>query len=203
MFDVRTLKRLSGLIPLAALFGCASTGPYVWVHDLPHEYTVRPSAGDYLINDGDTVNVRVFNQDSLSTRAKVRSDGRLAVPVLGDIDVRGKRPSALKEELEVRLKGYVNAPSVTVTVEEFQPISVAVLGEVTHPGAFPLDRRATVAQVLALAGGLTDYASRDKIFVVRSVPQPVRVRFTYEGISQGAAASSGFVLQNGDLVVVE
>jgi polysaccharide export outer membrane protein len=203
MFDVRIVQGLSRLIPLLALgFGCSSTGPYVWVQDLPREYTVR-AAGDYLINDGDTVNVRVFNQESLSTRAKVRSDGRLAVPVLGDIDVRGKRPSALKEELEARLKGYVNAPSVTVTVEDFQLISVAVLGEVAHPGAFPLDRRATVAQVLALAGGLTDYASRDKIYVVRSAPQPVRVRFTYEGISQGASASSGFVLQNGDLVVVE
>jgi polysaccharide export outer membrane protein len=185
-----------------AFAGCASTGPFVWVQDLPREYTTRQS-GDYLINDGDMVNVRVFNQDPLSTRARVRSDGKLALPVLGDVDVRGKRPSALKTELEGRLKGYVNSPSVTVTVEEFQPISISVLGEVAHPGAFPLDPRATVAQVLAVAGGLTDYASRDRIFVVRSAPHPVRVRFTYEAIAQGSPTTAGFVLQNGDLVVVD
>jgi polysaccharide export outer membrane protein len=201
---VRRNNQLSRVALFAVLLGaCSSTGPFVWVNDMPREYTVRPNAGDYLVNDGDTVNIRVFNQEALSTRARVRSDGRLAVPVLGDIDVRGKLPSALKTELEGRLKGYVNAPSVTVTVEDFQPISVSVLGEVTHPGAFPLDPRATVAQVLAVAGGLTDYASRDRIFVVRSAPHRVRVRFTYEDILRGSPASAGFVLQNGDLVVVD
>jgi polysaccharide export outer membrane protein len=201
---MRGFHRLSGAAALigALGLGCSSTGPFVWIQDMPREYTARQT-GDYLINDGDMVNIRVFNQESLSTRARVRSDGRLALPVLGDVDVRGKRPSALKTELEARLKGYVNSPSVTVTVEEFQLISISVLGEVAHPGAFPLDPRATVAQVLAVAGGLTDYASRDRIFVVRTAPQPVRVRFTYEAIAQGSPASAGFVLQNGDLVVVD
>lgn len=185
------------------LVGCGASGTYVWAHDLPRDYVAGRSASDYLINDGDTVSIKVFNQEALSTRARVRSDGRVAMPVLGDIEVRGKRPTALKSELEARLKDYVNAPSVTVSVEEFQPITVSVLGEVTHPGAFPLDPRATLAQVLASAGGLTDYASRDRIFVVRGAPQPVRARFTYADISQGDPASAGFVLRSGDLVVVE
>jgi polysaccharide export outer membrane protein len=149
------------------------------------------------------LNIRVFNQEALSTKAKVRSDGRIAVPALGDIDVRGKSPAKLKAELEARLKDYVNAPSVTVTVEEFQPIVVSVLGEVTKAGSYPLDPRATLAQVLATAGGLTEFASRDSIFVVRAGPPAVRVRFTYEDVSRGAQPSAGFVLHDGDLVVVE
>jgi polysaccharide export outer membrane protein len=185
------------------LLGCGASGTYVWVNELPKEYTSRTAPAEYRIGDGDTVNVRVFNQEALSTRAKVRTDGRLALPVLGDVDVRGKRPSVLKAELETRLKDYVNAPSVTVTVEEVQPVVVSVLGEVGHPGAFPLDPRATVADALAHAGGLTDYASRDKIFVVRSTPRSMRVRFTFEDIAHGAPASAGFVLANGDLLVVE
>jgi len=88
-------------------------------------------------------------------------------------------------------------------VEEFQPITVSVLGEVTKAGSYPLDPRATVAQVLASAGGLTEFASRDSIYVVRAGPPPVRVRFTYEEVSRGAPASAGFVLHDGDLVVVE
>jgi polysaccharide biosynthesis/export protein len=190
------------VLGVLAAAGCGPSGSYVWVSELPREYAIRPG-GDYLIGDGDTVNVRVFNQEALSTRAKVRSDGRLAMPALGDVEVRGKRPSALKAELEARLKDYVNAPSVTVTVEEFQPIVVAVLGEVAHPGSFPVDPRASVAHVLATAGGLTDYASRDRIFVIRTAPRPMRVRFTYAELAQGSPAAAGFAMHGGDLMVVE
>jgi polysaccharide export outer membrane protein len=182
---------------------CSGAGSYVWVTDLPAPYVQRNADQNYLIRDGDTLSIRVFNQEAMSTKAKVRSDGRIALPALGDIDVRGKRPSALKTELEARLKDYVNAPSVTVSVEEFQPIVVSILGEVSKSGSFPLDPRATVAQVLANAGGLTDYATRDRIFVVRAGPPPVRVRFTYEEIIRGAPQTQGFILQDGDLVVVE
>jgi polysaccharide export outer membrane protein len=197
------LSRASAFCAVVLTAACSSTGPYVWVTELPKEYTEGRSLADYVINDGDTVSIRVFNQEALSTKAKVRSDGRVAMPVLGDIDVRGKRPSALKTELETRLKGYVNAPSVTVTVEEFQPILVSVLGEVAKAGSYPLDPRASVAQALASAGGLTDFASRGSIYVVRSFPHSMRVRFTYDDISRGTSPSLDFVLRNGDLVVVE
>jgi polysaccharide export outer membrane protein len=188
---------------LACVSACAGPGAFVWVNELPREQVAR-AGGDYLIRDGDTVNIRVFGQEGLSARAKVRSDGRLSIPALGDIDVRGKRPSALKAELEGRLKDYVNAPSVTVSVEEFQPIVVSVLGEVSKVGTYPVDPRASVAQVLATAGGLTDFATRDRIFVVRAVtPQAIRVRFTYDDISRGEPSSASFTLRDGDLLVVE
>jgi polysaccharide export outer membrane protein len=203
MQALKTFRMLAlGLLGSAAL-ACSGPGQYVWVNDLPAQYTSRTTDQGYLIRDGDTLSIRVFNQDALSTRAKVRSDGRMALPALGDVDVRGKRPADLKVELEARLKDYVNAPSVTVTVEEFQPIVVSVLGEVTKAGSYPLDPRASLAQVLASAGGLTDFASRDSIFVVRAGPPAMRVRFTYEDVSRGSPASVGFILHDGDLVVVE
>jgi polysaccharide export outer membrane protein len=195
------------------LTACSGAGSFVWASQLSSEPTSRGSDQGFVLRDGDVVSIRVFNQEALSTRAKIRSDGRIAMPVLGDIEVRGRRPTALKGELEARLKDYVNAPSVTVTVEEFQPITVSVLGEVTKAGSYPLDPRATVAQVLASAGGLTDFANKDRIFVVRAprpgasppgpTRSPLRVRFTYEEVSRGDAASAGFALQDGDLVVVE
>lgn len=188
-------------VALLGLAGCAGPGRYIWVTDLPP--TAVRSSDDYLIREGDVVNIRVFNQEPMSTRARVRSDGRIAMPVLGDIEVRDQRPSAVKAELERRLKDYVNAPSVTVTVEESQPISVAVLGEVVHAGVFPIDPRATIGYVLAHAGGLTEYASRDRIFVVRRDPQPMRIRFTYDSVRRGEPHAAAFVLHQGDLVVVE
>jgi polysaccharide export outer membrane protein len=204
--NVRWLSRVhaaASLFLVANLLACSGTGSFVWVDQLPAGYTTRPNEERYLIRAGDMLSIRVFNQEPLSTRAKVRTDGRIAMPALGDIDVRGKLPSQLKTELEASLKGYVNAPSVTVTVEDVQPIVVSVLGEVQKSGVFPLDPRATLAQVLAAAGGLTDYASRDRIFVVRSGAQPLRVRFTWEDISRGSSKAAGFVLGDGDLVVVE
>lgn len=203
MPSLKTFRMLAVVLLGFAPSACSGPGQYVWVNELPPEYLARSPDQSYVIRDGDTLNIRVFNQEALSTKAKVRSDGRMALPALGDIDVRGKHPATLKAELEARLKDYVNAPSVTVTVEEFQPIVVSVLGEVVKAGSFPLDPRATVAQVLASAGGLTEFASRDSIFVVRAGPPAMRVRFTYEDVSRGSPASVGFVLHDGDLVVVE
>jgi len=186
-----------------ALAGCGGAGSFVWIDELPQAQNVAYPENEYLIREGDLVAVRVFNQENLSTRARVRSDGRLALPLLGDIEVRGKRPSALKGELEARLKDYVNPPSVTVTVEEFQPINVSVLGEVQRQGSFPFDPRASLATVIATAGGLTEFASRDSIYVVRRTPRALRVRFTYDDVRRGDPRTAAFSLQNGDLVVVE
>lgn len=196
---VRSRARSITPVLLACALSCSSAGSFVWVSQVPPEV----AESGVVIRDGDTVSIRVFNQEALSTRAKVRTDGRIAMPVLGDIDVRGRRPSAIREDLEKRLKDYVNAPTVTVSLDEVQPITVSVLGEVTKAGSFPLDPRATVAQALASAGGLTDFATKDRIFVVRARKTPLRVRFTYEDISRGDAASARFLLQDGDLVVVE
>ncbi len=196
----RTTCGLAGFLFLG-LAGCGGPGTYIWVTDLP--LAAAGTTDDYLIREGDLVSIRVFNQEPLSTHARVRSDGRLAMPVLGDIDVRDKRPSEVRAELERRLKDYVNSPSVTITVEESQPISVAVLGEVGHGGVFPVDPRATVGYVIAQAGGLNEFASRDRIFVVRKSPQPMRVRFTYDEVRRGDPHAEAFLLHQGDLVVVE
>jgi polysaccharide biosynthesis/export protein len=202
MLARRTFRWL-GTALAASVLSCSGPGQYVWVSSLPADYFNRATDQGYVIRDGDVLDIKVFNQEALSTHAKVRGDGRIAMPALGDVDVRGKHPSALKSELEARLRDYVNAPSVTVTVEQTQPIAVSVLGEVAKSGLFTLDAHATVAEALASAGGLTDYASHDRIFVIRNGPPALRVRFTYEDISRGAPASSGFVLEDGDLVVVE
>ncbi len=183
-----------------ALGGCAGPGQYTWVTALPPE---TPSDADYVVRDGDLLDIKVFNQEALSTHGKVRSDGKISMPFLGDVEVRGKKPVAIRAELEARLKDYINTPSVTVNVPEMQPITIVVLGEVGHPGVFPVERHATVAQVLALAGGLTDFAGRDSIFLVRQGPTPERVRFTYDGLSRGEPHAAAFALRDGDLIVAE
>lgn len=194
----RSGRHLFAGFALAALSSCAHGGPYVWVQDLPES----PVADEFILETGDLLSVRVFNQENMSTRARVRSDGKLALPFLGDVSVRGKTPVAVSRELEAQLKVYVVSPVVTVTVEESLPTSISVLGEVARPGLYTVDPSSGVLQALAVAGGFTDYASRDAIFVVRRATAQ-RVRFTYSSLAQGDGRAAAFRLRAGDVVVAE
>lgn len=186
--------------PVALLCACAHTGPYVWVQDFKPD---APAPAAYAIQDGDLIRIQVWNQDAMSTRARVRADGRISVPFLKDVPVAGKTPSDLATELEGLLKDYVKSPVVFVVVEEPKPDTVSVLGEVGRPGVYPLAGGTRVAQALATAGGLTAFAHKDRIYVLRSRPQPARIRFTYQGLVDAAGPASIFDLRPGDVVVVE
>ena len=132
----------------------------------------------------------------------MRSDGKIAVPFLGDVDVQGKSPDVVSRELGVRFKEYVVSPNVTVAVEEPSPTSVSVLGEVAHPGVYTVDASSGVLQALALAGGFTDYASRSAIYVTRREAVP-RIRFSYSALVNGEGRAAAFRLRPGDVLVVE
>lgn len=193
-----SLLLCAALLGLPTLASCASTSPYVWVSDLPQARV----AGDYVIATGDVLAIKVFNQENMSTRARVRSDGKIALPFLGDVAVRGKSPAAVSKELARRLAQYVISPGVTITVEETLPTSVSVLGEVTRPGLYTVEESAGVLQALAVAGGLTDYASHESIYVMRRTPAQ-RIRFTYASLTDSQSPAATFRLRAGDVLVVE
>jgi polysaccharide export outer membrane protein len=177
----------------------------VWFHDLPPD--TAHSSNEYVIGVGDMISIKVAAagvvREEMTLRQRVRADGRVGVLLIGDIEAKGKRPSALKAELEGRLKDYIVAPSVVVNIDEVQPSTVIVMGEVTRPGPYPLDQDSRLVHALAVAGGLTEYASRNRIFVVRSEPKPMRIRFSYESIYRNAGGAGDFVLHRGDVVEVE
>jgi polysaccharide biosynthesis/export protein len=160
------------------------------------------AGADYVVEPGDMLSVRVFNQESMSTRARVRSDGRISAPFVGDVSVAGKAPVAVAHDLEARLKTFVVNPVVTVTVDEFAQPAVAVVGEVAHPGVYNIDGQSGVLRALALAGGITDYASHDNVYVLRH-GGPQRVRFTYRALTDNEPHAASFRLRGGDTVVVE
>jgi polysaccharide export outer membrane protein len=180
--------------------GCAGPGEYVWYNELPPS---QAQPGEYLIDTGDLLDVRVLaHEDMTVLKQKVRADGRISIPIVGDVEARGKRPGALRAEIEARLKDYFVSPSVTISVEE-APKTITCLGEVGKPGAYPLEPGAGLARALALAGGLTDFASRDRIFVIRQKPMPTRIRFTYAWVLRDEGRAAAFPLRPGDLIVVE
>jgi len=177
----------------------------VWFHQLPPE-TSR-TINEYVIGIGDTVSIKVLAagtpREEMTTKQRVRGDGRISLLLIGDVEAKGKRPSALKAELEGRLKDYMVSPSVVVNIDDVQPMTVLLLGEIMRPGAYPLDQDPRLTHALALGGGLTDYASRSSIFVVRGEPKPMRIRFTYQSIYRNIDGAGDFVLRRGDVVEVE
>ncbi len=196
------MTRLALPCALFVLCGCYTPkGSFTPINDYH-----LPVNGEYRIAPGDLLNVQVFQQEAMSARVRVRRDGRVSLPMVGDVDVVGQGPAELAELLQQRLKDFIHTPRVNVVLEEARPLSVSVVGEVVRPGLTVLDPNSGVLTALASAGGLTDFAHRDGIFVLRRRPGDDavhRIRFTWEELSQGAGNAGRFVLQPGDTVVVE
>jgi polysaccharide biosynthesis/export protein len=182
------------------LSACSHTGPFVWAD----QYTAPdPNAPGYIIATGDLLAVRVWNQEGMSARVRVREDGKISLPFLNDVMAAGYTPNVLSSQLQTRLKDFIANPVVTISLEEPRPFSVPVMGEVVRPGPYVLEQSAGVLHALAAAGGLGEYAHRDRIFVIRQKPAPARIRFTYEALTTAVGKAAAFRLQSGDVVVVE
>ncbi len=197
------MQHFAGAWLVAALVGCGGTaGPFVWVDEYAPARTAPTS---FAIASGDLLDIQVWGSDKLSTKARVRPDGRIAVPLVGDLVVVDRTPTEVARDLEKALRdqNILIAPRVTVSVEETRPMSVAVLGAVTRAGTFELARGAGVAEAIASAGGLTEFAHRDRIFVIRRTPTPVRIRFTFDALTGQSGSAPVFRLQTGDVVVAE
>ncbi len=160
---------------------------------------------EYVIRPGDVLNVRVFQQDNMSARARVRNDGKISLPFLNDVTAAGFTPVVLGAQLQTRLKDFINNPVVTISLEEVRQLTIAVLGEVPRPGIYTFDPGVGVVQALAAAGGFTNFAYRD-VFVMRMMPlgeKPLRIRFDYERLIRADGKAATFVLRPGDSVLVE
>jgi polysaccharide export outer membrane protein len=188
---------------LLALSACAHTEPFIWADTVPLEIADPPSA--YVIGPGDSLAIRVWEQEGMSTRARVRDDGKISFPLIDDLQAAGNTPSQLAHGIEetLRSRRLLNNPRVTVNVEESRPASVTVFGEVVHAGNFPLAAGAGVLQAIAGAGGLSEFASDDRIYVVRPGAHLPRIRFRYPDLLRSGNRASDFRLAGGDVIIVE
>ncbi len=205
MPSLHALRRWPLLATLLLLSACYKPGRFVWVDDYREPQTQQQD-DSYLIRKGDVINVNVWNQRDISSRLRVRDDGRISLPLLNDVDAAGLTPAALAKAMELKLKDLVANPVVTVMVDEPQPIKISVLGEVRNPGKKLLESGSGPLQALSEAGGFTDYARDDAIYVLRrepGYPTPVRIRFTYEALTRNEGSAPTFRLKTGDVLVVE
>ena len=166
---------------------------------------------EYRIAPGDVLQVFVWREAELTREVRVRPDGYVTVPLLGDLFAVAKTLKGLGAELSQALSKYVNSPVVTVTLGESSTLRVYVVGEVARPGEFPLLGRTTVMQALALAGGFKEYAKTDEIKVLRQElsvsggrpkSREIVMSFSFKAIAQGQNLQQNYALKPGDVIVV-
>lgn len=161
-----------------------------------------PGDRAYRVGIEDVLAIVVWKEPELSTTVPVRPDGRITVPLAGEIPALGRTTREIEADVAARLAATIASPMVTVVVKELHAGRVYVLGEVARPGMYPMRGRLTVLQALALAGGLTEFADRDDIVVLRPATGGGvrRLRFDYgEAVDGGDALD----LEPGDTVVVK
>lgn len=157
---------------------------------------------EYLIGPEDVLDISVWKNPELSRKVPVRPDGRISLPLVNDIQAAGLTPSALRQQLAAKLAEFVPTPEVSVVVQEVLSAKVAVVGAVKTPGRFTLRSPATVLECLALAQGLTEFASKEKIVVLRqNGSTTTRIPFNYSKVASGSEQDNFFV-KPGDIIVV-
>jgi polysaccharide biosynthesis/export protein len=165
--------------------------------------TERP----FRIGREDVLDIAVWRDPDLSRVLPVRPDGFITMPMAGEVMAAGKTPAELEAELKSKLSAFVQEPRVNVIVREVNSSRVFVTGEVTHPGVYPLRGRISLLQVIAQAGGFTDFADSDEIVVIRSGDKdknehiPVRYSDLLKA-ADGSEEKYDVILRPGDTIVV-
>ncbi len=160
---------------------------------------------DYIIGPEDILEITVWKNTDLSKQVQVRPDGRISLPLLGDISAVAKTPVQLTEEIAAGLRAYMENPTISIMVKEVQSYNIYVLGEVNKPGKYPLKSKTTLLQGITVAGGFTPMAARNKIVVFRFTKDgegQTKLKASYDDIVVRDGASQNIELKPGDQIVV-
>jgi polysaccharide export outer membrane protein len=158
---------------------------------------------NYVIGPDDVRGIVFFGDEALTGDVVVRPDGKISVPLLHDIQAAGLTPEALRDSLMKAGARYLESPNATVVVRQINSRKVFITGRVQRSGPYVLTAPTTVLQLIALAGGLTDWAKEDQIVVMRTDNgTQVRHKFNYNDVREGKKLQQNIVLEPGDTVVV-
>ena len=160
---------------------------------------------EYWIGPEDVLDITVWRNTDLSKQVTVRPDGRISLPLLGDIPAVGKTAGQLSEDISAKLKEYKENPQVSIVVKEVNSYAIYVLGEVTRPGKYPLKSKTTLLQAITVASGFTPTAARNKIVVFRFARDgggQVKIKASYDDIVLRDGSNQNIELKPGDQIVV-
>jgi polysaccharide biosynthesis/export protein len=157
----------------------------------------------YVIGPDDVLAILFWRDKDTSAEVKVRPDGQITLPLMNDIQAAGLTPDQLRAEVQKAAERYFEEPNVSVVVQQVNSRKVYITGNVGQPGPYPLTSRTTVLQLIATAGGLANFAKRDRIVVMRTEKgQTQSFKFNYKDVSQGKNLAQNIELRPGDTVIV-
>jgi polysaccharide biosynthesis/export protein len=158
----------------------------------------------YLIGNDDVLAINVWKEPDISRSVPVRSDGRISLPLVGEVQAAGQTPHQLEADIASKLKNYISEPEVTVIVQEIRSQKFNILGMVTRPGEFPLTNSMTVLDAIALAGGFRDFAKQKSIYILRQNPDGTQAHlpFNYKDVVKGKGAEQNVKLRPRDTIVI-
>ncbi len=210
---------LLSLLHFSAAIGAAQLGP-VEQKTPPPPSLKRPSAdgqaaekaekdslvvtNEYYIGPEDVLEIIVWRNQDLSKVVTVRPDGRISLPLLGDIEATGLTPSELTTNIVNRLKQFKETPTVSVILQQVNSYGIYVLGEVAKPGRYYLKSKTTLLQAITIAGGFTPIAARNKIVIFRweGKNNEVKLKASYDDIVLREGHAQNVILKPGDTIVV-
>ena len=204
-----------GLLALVLLFALVSSlaaqapsaevpPPGAATPEKPHKSVAGVNEDSYVIGAEDVISIYVWKEPDMSKTVPVRPDGMISLPLIGEVKAAGSTPVQLQGTLAEVMKKYISEPQVTVVVEKIGSLNFNIVGEVNHPGYFPLTRRMTVLDAIAMAGGFKDFAKTKKVYVLRTAANGTQQRlpFNYKDVIAGKNPQQNIELEPRDTIVV-
>jgi polysaccharide export outer membrane protein len=163
-----------------------------------------PPGNDYIIGPEDVISITVWKEPDVSRSVPVRPDGKISLPLIGEVEASGLTPPKLATVIAEKLKAYVSNPEVSVIVEQVKSQVVNIVGQVLRPSPMVLTRPTTILDAIALAGGPAQFAKLKSIYVLRPLPdgRQQKLYFNYKAVIKGQKLEQNIYLKSGDTLVV-
>ena len=201
---MRAIARDIVLVTVAAVLVTIGISPAQSQSSSSRSATAQAVSSDYVIGADDVLAIDVWKEPELTRPVQVRPDGKISLPLVGEIQAAGLHPVDLQKQIADKLQAYISNPAVSVIVQEVRSKRINVIGQVQRPGEYNLSSPMTVLDALSLAGGFRDFAKETKIYVLRVQPDGshARLPFNYKRVVKGKHLEQNVQLQSGDTVVV-
>jgi polysaccharide biosynthesis/export protein len=173
-------------------------------HNADASTAPKPHDDSFVIGNDDVLAINVWKEPDISRSIPVRSDGKISLPLVGEVQAAGQTPLKLEVEIASRLKNYISEPEVTVIVQQINSQKFNILGQVNRPGTYVIANSPTVLDAIALAGGFRDFAKQKSIYVLRQNADgtQTRIPFNYKEVVKGQNAGQNIKVQPRDTIVI-
>ncbi len=158
----------------------------------------------FFIGNDDVLAISVWKEPDLTKQIPVRSDGKISLPLIGDIQAAGRTPSQLEIDITEKLKSYITDPQVAVIVQQINSLKFNILGQVIKPGLYPLTAGTTIVDAIATAGGFKDFAKKKGVYILRPSPggSDLKYGFNYQDFIKGKNTKQNIMIKPRDTIIV-